>query len=275
MPDHEPAHGTPHGTPSTPATPTDPHPGPAPSDREERLLVLRPATVAVATPDGLFVRTLQGEHTLRAPALGRTWPRLAGHLETGIGPERLPRSLLDALLSTGAAVLVPAAIASSELPWHRYALSWAADPTAAIDRIATTVWEPVGDGVETGALRAAARDWGLDGQLLPTRPGAGLRLYAHSGAASTGFRLTAGGGDLVAERIGTEPAADAAGTADTAADRLPTAFAPPVRALAAAAVLHAALAEASGPDGWHWPQLPLSIDPLTLTLTDADGSSSR
>lgn len=154
--------------------------------------MLRPATVAVATPDGLFVRTLRGEHTLRAPALGRTWPQLAGHLETGIGPERLPRSLLDALLSTGAAVLVPAAVASSELPWHRYALSWAADPTAAIDRIAATVWEPVGDGVETGALRAAAHDWGLDRQLLPTRPGTGLRLYARRAGASTGFRLAAG-----------------------------------------------------------------------------------
>lgn len=249
-----------------PATLTMPIPISAPmsAPTPTRVVVLRPATVAVATPDGLFVRTLQGEHTLRAPALGRSWPRLAGHLEAGIGPERLPRSLLDALLGTGAAVLVPAPIASSELPWHRYALAWAADPTAAIDRIAATVWEPVGDRVETGAVRAAAHDWGIE-RLLPTRPGTGLTLYAHRGGATAGFRLTATGGGLVAERVGP----------DAAADRLPSSFAPPVRAVAAAAVLHAALALTSGPDGWSWPELPVSIDPRTLTITGAEGSSSR
>ncbi|MEU8776588.1 hypothetical protein [Streptomyces sp. NPDC048606] len=244
-----------------PRTATPPIPAPAPTPR---VVVLRPATVAVPTPDGLFVRTLRGEHTLDAPALGRSWPRLAGHLEAGVEPGRLPRSLLDALLGTGAAVLVPADFASSALPWHRYALAWAADPQAAIDRIAATVWEPVGDRIETGAVRAAAHDWGLE-QLLPARPGTGLTLHARSGATTTGFRLTAEGGVLVAERVGP----------DAAAARLPHSFAPPVRAVAAAAVLHAALALASGPDGWSWPELPVSVDPRTLSLTGADGSSSR
>ncbi|MBV6697014.1 hypothetical protein KV557_07745 [Kitasatospora aureofaciens] len=230
----------------------------------ERLVVLRPATVAVPTPDGLFVRTLRGEHTLDAPALGRTWPRLAGHLETGIDPARLPRSLVDALLDTGAAVLVPPGLAASDLPWHRYALAWAADPAAAIERIAGTAWEAVGGRVETGAVQAAAREWGLPG-VLPARPGPGLTLSVRTGGVGSALRMIEAKGGLLVELVGAErPAAE-----------LPPTIAPPVRAVAAAAVLHAALALASGPGGWHWPEIPVSIDPRTLTLTGAAGTSSR
>ncbi|MEU8762750.1 hypothetical protein [Streptomyces sp. NPDC048659] len=230
--------------------------------------MLRPVTVVVPAPEGLFIRSPRGEYTLRAPALGRAWPSLAAHLESGAVPELLPGSLVEALLGTGAAVQVPAALAGSELPWHRYALAWAANPAAAVDRIATARWEVSGGPVETGAVRAAAHDWGLaepGGTASPAGGGHGLRLVCRGGGGRFVLRLVARDGVLVVERA----------DGGLAPEPLPGGFAPPVRAVAAAAALHAGLVLASGPGGWEWPGLPVTVDPRTLTLTGADGTSSR
>lgn len=255
-------------TTTAPAPGTAPHQGIA-----THLLVHRPGATVVATDTGLFVRSVLGQKTLDGHDLGRAWPHLRHALETGIPVPRLPQPVTDALIHAGAVLELPAALARSQVRWHRYAMSWATDPTTAITRIAATTFHATAGALEASVLHRTATLWSLP-LTIEQHPAAGVEITHRPTTARTGEPATVhvhadhpdAHHPLLWACDGHQHPTDAPTIARTP---LPT------RALAAGTALLASLAAASGDPTWPWATLPIQINGATHTLTDPEGGHTR
>jgi len=231
---------------------------------DELVLVLRPGAMVQPRADGLVVRALLGEKFLRSPHLAARWSAVQPALTAGLADP--PAGFVSAFVDTGAAVLVSPSTAASTVPWHRYALSWARDPDAAIAAVSADRLRVAAGALESATIIRSADRWGLDG--VEVRPGRGCTIE-HSAMPGNAVVVEARGHHLVLRLAGRSP-----GRRPIGSDL--TGYPPPTRGIAAGTALLAALALSSGATtGWSRPALPVVVDGDTLTVRAGDGWSSR
>lgn len=229
-------------------------------------VVTRPGAMIVPTTDGLFVRSVLGERSITAPRLADAWSTLAAPLHAGVPVGQLPGTLQEALVGAGAAVVVPREIAESPLRWHRYALSWCSDPTAAIARVAGADWSSESDDIEEGVVRRTAALWGLDVTVTRKDRYASVRAVPRD-EDPVEIRVVPGRGPelLIVSAAGDHPAEESADAH----------HGPVLRATAAGAALLAAVTQILGDDQLPLRHLPLRVDGATQSIVDATGRSTR